>query len=159
MLPTSPLSKSFSGLYSLHLHHHLPYPGPFNLFSRPQPKRTFKMQISSGYFSAQNPLGISYYSKDQVQTLTSDPHSSSSTKACLPREPGFQITPSMQAPCPTFGFLNPLRALTANSLYTECFPSLYSNFFFWACIQLASTVLSLAVFTSIKSLPDFPIPD
>lgn len=107
VLPTSPLSKSLSGLYSLH--HHLLYPGPFGLFSRLQPKRAFKMQILLGHFSVQNPLGISYYSKDQIQTFTSDPPSSFSTKPYLPREPGFHITHSTQAPCSTFEFLNPFR--------------------------------------------------
>lgn len=47
------------------------------------------MQILSGYFPAQKPLGTYYYSQDQVQPPTSDPPPS---EAYPPGEAGFHLT-------------------------------------------------------------------
>lgn len=93
MLLGNPTLKPQSSLcfetFSLPLHHHLSDQGSFSLFSTLQPQRAFKMQILSGHFPAQKPLGNYYYSQDQGQPPTSDPPSS---EAYPPGEPGFHLT-------------------------------------------------------------------
>lgn len=99
-----PQSSLYFETFSLPLHHHLSDPGSFSLFSTLQPKRAFKMQILSGHFPAQKPLGNYYYSQDQVQPPTSDP---------LPRlkpthlESLVSTSPTSAGALPSFQVLNP----------------------------------------------------